>query len=587
MIVVQVDNVDKCEGSYLLSNGSSRCFLHSVYSIDHELEWMFQDAEDETDDIVLFGLGSGQALPYIFDRFRSLKKLIVVEPTFSIFKHLLHEIEFSQLIPERALDKVILAVNCPPRIAVDTIIDTVSMGENTCVFFGNHVSYRTIFAEYHREFAERVVDKVRLSKIGIRSMQRHILAMTKNSVLNMTVPAHAMENFIDFFKGKTAIIVSAGPSLEKNIHLLEKAKEKAVIVAVGKTVHILNNRGIRPHFRMGLDSNSLEKAYFDDISDTSVPLFFMNMLYHEIAPQYPGPLVRMISRTDNLGTYIYRQSNLPLILFPIGTSVANAAACALAELQCSNIIFVGQDMCSYNNKIYADGQTADTNNTNLEVYHKKDIYGNEVISPLGYYTIKLTLEDEVRYYQGRVRFVNATEGGLGIEGVENVTLKEVLDSLPAAGDIQAQIETVLQEVPAKDFQLALKKLLPQVKRGLRITGKISKLFSKINDIDLFKDENSKRTAVETLKKIQALDKQLQSVALYKEIVEPELQSLFVAFHGFWDNGLSGSEEEQLNSVRNIITRKMIEVHAYLACLKQNIETIMENKKTCEDEIQTE
>lgn len=55
------------------------------------------------------------------------------------------------------------------------------------------------------------------------------------------------------FKGIPAIICGAGPSLAKNIHLLPEFKDKALIIAGGTAVGVLNGNGIDPHFTIGVD----------------------------------------------------------------------------------------------------------------------------------------------------------------------------------------------------------------------------------------------------------------------------------------------------------------------------------------------
>lgn len=105
---------------------------------------------------------------------------------------------------------------------------------------------------------------------------------------------------------------------------------------------------------------------------------------------------------------------------------------------------------------------------------------------------------------------------------------------------------------------------------MRLSEKISSLLDKVKGIETFSREKDKKLAISTFKKVQPLDKKLQASSLYNKAVEPELQSLLTIFHGFWDDGLSGTEEEQLSSIKNILSRKMIEVQAYLTCMKETI-----------------
>lgn len=51
-----------------------------------------------------------------------------------------------------------------------------------------------------------------------------------------------------------AIIVSAGPSLDKNVHLLNGLKDKALIIACGSTMSALNHHGVVPHILLATDA---------------------------------------------------------------------------------------------------------------------------------------------------------------------------------------------------------------------------------------------------------------------------------------------------------------------------------------------
>lgn len=165
----------------------------------------------------------------------------------------------------------------------------------------------------------------------------------------------------------------------------------------------------------------------------------------------------MVGLGDCMAQYVYQKAKLPAVTFQTGTSVTNADVYAIGELGCDTIIFTGQDMCLYGKKLHADGSDQIIDDRRVEIYEKKDIYGNNVLSPLGYYTIKLTLEDAVRYYKGCVKFVNATEGGLGIDGVENVPLQEVLDSLPDTLRVDKELAFVLEKAPVVELKPRLLK----------------------------------------------------------------------------------------------------------------------------------
>lgn len=133
-----------------------------------------------------------------------------------------------------------------------------------------------------------------------------------NSIKNLRIEdAIPIENIIEAFKGKTAIIVSAGPSLNKNMHLIEKLKEKAIILAVGSAIKILDSNGIISRFRVAIDASPGEKKIFDNINTRTSLLIFSNTLFYEILPEYAGDKFRFILETEYTGKYIYKKRNIP------------------------------------------------------------------------------------------------------------------------------------------------------------------------------------------------------------------------------------------------------------------------------------
>jgi hypothetical protein len=69
----------------------------------------------------------------------------------------------------------------------------------------------------------------------------------------------------DQYRGKPAIIVSAGPSLRKNKHHLRDASGKAVIIAVQTILQPLLEMGIEPQFVTSLDYHDISTRYYEKL----------------------------------------------------------------------------------------------------------------------------------------------------------------------------------------------------------------------------------------------------------------------------------------------------------------------------------
>ena len=69
----------------------------------------------------------------------------------------------------------------------------------------------------------------------------------------------------DLYKGYPAVVVSAGPSLRKNKHLLKDLAGRAVIIAVQTTLRPLLEVGVVPDFVTALDYSDLCSQYFENL----------------------------------------------------------------------------------------------------------------------------------------------------------------------------------------------------------------------------------------------------------------------------------------------------------------------------------
>ena len=112
----------------------------------------------------------------------------------------------------------------------------------------------------------------------------------------------------NLFKGHPAIIVSAGPSLEKNIHLLREAKGKAVIIAVDAVLPTLVPAGVIPDIVVVLEANRTQFLVFQNIPLLRyIPAVFSGEVVHEsLSSLYPGPMFFAMIHNHPISTWVQR-----------------------------------------------------------------------------------------------------------------------------------------------------------------------------------------------------------------------------------------------------------------------------------------
>jgi len=165
------------------------------------------------------------------------------------------------------------------------------------------------------------------------------------------------------FKGFSGVVLSAGPSLDKNIHLLKGLEDRLVIVCADTLLGKLAAQGIRPHFVCALERGAVTyEKYFRPLYDTKEPslkdivLVVQSVCFPQIAGRWPGRLCVVGKESINLDREVVAGA-LGGAVLPSGASVAHMGMGLLAYLGVDRIALVGQDLA------FGEGGQTHTNQT--------------------------------------------------------------------------------------------------------------------------------------------------------------------------------------------------------------------------------
>ncbi|NLW90806.1 MAG: motility associated factor glycosyltransferase family protein [Syntrophomonadaceae bacterium] len=508
--------------NYLIQNDLGACNLHSLYDREREMKVMFADVQEDVEVLILFGLGCAYALEYAGQHFADLERVIVVEPSLDILTRVL---EHKEVVARLARVKTITFMF--NREAEDVGqemagIWTREIKKKHAMVY--HLPYRTLFKDYFEKVQQVIVRNVQQTQVAISTVNKNIYLKTQNIINNINAPGIDMAELLAELQGKPAIMVSAGPSLDKNIHLLEAAKDKAFVVAVGSAVKILYNKGIRPHARAAFSPYPDENTVFDGIADfENIPLLFANTLDYMVVANYNAPKARMVMIGDEISRYCYELSGQSCLMVSGGGTIANVTLGLLCRAGCSHIIFTGQDLCMTDNRLYADGSWTDTRYASEQGFIKeKDIYGNDVITSKPFAGIRTEIEHMIAANNG-IRFINATEGGLPLAGAPNMKLQEVLDELPAGRGITASIQKLF--AGAEDQIPAIGQAVWQAKQETEQILALNQ--ARIEELrEILSSEAKVTDIVFALKELQKYEDQMMQIPFYQIVINTELSNHF-------------------------------------------------------------
>jgi hypothetical protein len=234
-----------------------------------------------------------------------------------------------------------------------------------------------------------------------------------------------INSYKGIYKDKPAIIVSAGPSLNKNIHVLKTLQNKAVIIAAGSAIMTLKAHGIVPHYLCSIDPNPVNAENTLPYVDNRTTLIADCQVYPGVVEKFPGDIVFYASEFDkelvpDLNYLDELQTNAT-----VTTTSLNLAV----HFGCDPVVLVGQDMCYSGDSTHADSREQ----SKIHDLEFEDIHGNKVKSSLGFKEVFDYFNSVVPNLTCHV--INATEGGAGVKCADVMTLVDVSGMLTDNVDI--------------------------------------------------------------------------------------------------------------------------------------------------------
>ncbi|EAJ3129776.1 motility associated factor glycosyltransferase family protein, partial [Campylobacter jejuni] len=332
----------------------------------------------------------------------------------------------------------------------------------------------------------------------------------------------------------TAIIVSTGPSLTKQLPLLKKYANKATIFCADSAYPILAKHDIKPDYVCMLERSEFTAEFFNhDFGEFDREVcFIIKSVVHPNAINY------LTKKTDNftlVSTYASFINYLKLDhfgYFNMGFSVAHMACYLSLHLKHKNIIFIGQDLAYAKN-----GNSHPDDYQNSATYESKahepiltKAYGGkgEVKTHHVWLMFKQNLEQDIEKIQKYLdtKVYNCTEGGARIKGAIEKPFLWACENL-LAKDLNKPFEKLEPLSLNKQNEFLLKayyKVYQSIKHCRDFSKILSNDFEKIQSIYLSLNEKEEdiNLAIEKIDKFKnKLEDMKQMQDLY-EILGPLL-----------------------------------------------------------------
>ncbi len=407
--------------------------VHSRYNPQKEADQQVQNSNLVNPKLlVILGLGLGYHVRACLEQLKGSNLFIVlIERDIDALRVALESVDITDLLES---DKIRWVIGVPENegfavlnemiksagIALQLFLKTLKIFDHP-VIDKVHAGYHKHMLKCFREAAQAIIFNYgncpEDSMIGVENIMKNLATIIRNP---------GVKDLYGAFRGVPGIIVSTGPSLDKNVRELKRAVGNCVMISADSALRVLLKHDIVPHMAVSLERIMHVATMFKELPDDykkQIWLAATPVIRKESYDAWPGPTF-MVYRAFAHFDWI----NIPKGTLQVGPSCSNMAFKILEAFGCDPIILVGQD-CSFKSaeKTHADEAPSVTN---LKLKEKdlikvKGNYDEFVYTNQIYDLFRKGFVTDLAQYRGKC--INSTEGGAFIEGTQLMTLNESID----------------------------------------------------------------------------------------------------------------------------------------------------------------
>ncbi|MCS6131038.1 DUF115 domain-containing protein [Clostridium botulinum] len=507
-------------------------YLGSKYNVNRDIENFKLNINEITTDsiIIVWGFGTGEHILELLREEPISNKILIIEPD----ERILLENILSNNVEEIFNDDRIFILNYKKENIEKFLSENIKGTEVNSTKIVEYANYHKIYNEEYSEFLEEILEFTNNTAIAISTSlgfsKQFFKCFTRN--IKQIIKSTVINELKYKFKNMPAIVVSAGPSLEKNIHLLKDVQDKFIIITGGRTLRTLLDEGIRPDFVCSIDPGDSSYRVIEKALDSDVPLVFSEVSNYKMVEEYKGNKIFFEDLDFHDITYDLVGKKADGLWQ--GGSVAHICISLAEYLGCNNIVFVGQDLAYTNNKYHSDSASLNSNNSiekNDEYIYVDDIYGKKVPTTIQLDFYRKNIEKMILEYS-EVTFINSTEGGSNIKGTLVKPLKDSIKEYAYNKSIDKNIEEILNKQISVDKELVYNnvgKLLKSIKiieetckEGLVYTYRMYKYYDKNILLDI-------NYILNQLDKVDSkLNKELEKSQSLKKLYAPLVAKIMIS-----------------------------------------------------------
>ncbi|EMY0787007.1 motility associated factor glycosyltransferase family protein [Campylobacter jejuni] len=408
---------------------------HNVFmyeNLEEEINFFYQSILEKTHRypfVCIYGIGNALLIKNLAKHY---KHLFVFESEIELFILALSTIDLSE---ELKVYKVVLfdcvAKGLEIQIAMifdqQSILECLSLYE---MFISSH--YYLKYYEASILFVNELC--IKSASVAIRNADiTCFLPLLTHGQFLQNIPSMLgsipFQRILSERKNKfdNAIVVSAGPSLAKQLSLLKAYQDKAVIFCADGALSMLEKEGIVPDYVTNLDFTDLAMNFFQNKENLKQSIIALECATHpNVVRSLKAENCMIILRNKAL----YQRFNLnDFGYIDTGTHVSHFSYTLALALGFKNIIMIGQDLAfdeegNSHSKGFSYGEKYE-GGANIDKFKIPAYAGKgEVLTHIAWNDYRIKLEYLFACNEQKAKFYNATEGGARINFTEELSFKE-------------------------------------------------------------------------------------------------------------------------------------------------------------------
>lgn len=475
--------------------------------------------------LYFYGLGNGVFYKLLLGN-EATKRIIIVEPNIELIFIALNFIDFSEEIYSSKL--IILAsMFCTPYLIG-------SMFGNRAISVYSKLYNLDIFNSYYDNFKSDIVE---INKKMISAIEHAVISVgndTKDSIIGIQ---HHISNLkqalntptlLEFVtkmklrssKSSTAIIVSTGPSLYKQLPLLKKIAPYVTIFSIDASFPILYKHGIKPDIVVSMERvKESAKFYIDTPVDAQKDVIFcISSICHQDLLDAIKLGTKQISFRPFGYTNYFDLHKYGYV--GIGMSAANMAYELVVHSRFSRCVFIGQDLAfgedgSSHCKTAVYGANEVKPKDDEKYFVTKYGGDGEVETTLVWKLFLNFFEKDIQETPYKIEVINSTEGGARISGTREIAFKTICDEILKTSTTKEPLTLAnpSKEEIKENLSLAKSKAKELISYGQKQKKKIEKLFlSLTKELEKLEELNAKNNLEKiNFKKLDKLSDEIDEI----------------------------------------------------------------------------